>query len=226
MTDAEFKAWLKNFTETISSLFRGRIVCIGLQGSRERGEATDESDIDVVVILDAVSIEDLEKYDSAISRMKFSDKICGFISGREELEAWDKADLFQFYHDTRPIVGSIEFLKPLISDSDVRRAVLRGACDICHMCTHNFLHEKDADILAALYKASVFVIQAEYYCENGVYVRSRAELADRLEGDERNIMRNFISLKSSGKSVGHDFRTLSALLLSWSRKTIIKFERQ
>ncbi len=37
--------------------------------------------------------------------MEDREKICGFISGKEELLSWEKADVFQFYYDTEPLVG-------------------------------------------------------------------------------------------------------------------------
>ena len=43
------------------------MVCIGLQGSRGRGEAGPDSDIDVVCILDACSLDDLEAYRAAVA---------------------------------------------------------------------------------------------------------------------------------------------------------------
>ncbi|NCA92915.1 nucleotidyltransferase domain-containing protein, partial [bacterium] len=44
--------WLDSFTKSVKDTFGQRIVCAGIQGSCARGEATEKSDIDVVVILD------------------------------------------------------------------------------------------------------------------------------------------------------------------------------
>ena len=60
------KGWLENFVEEIKKGFGERIEFIGLQGSHGRGEASKESDIDVVVILDKLGMKDLEKYDEII----------------------------------------------------------------------------------------------------------------------------------------------------------------
>lgn len=40
--------------------------------------------------------------------------LCGFVSGWAELERWDAADLFQFYHDTTPYLGTLDALLPRI----------------------------------------------------------------------------------------------------------------
>ena len=91
--------WLQDFTKKINESFPKRIIFIGIQGSYARGEATENSDIDVVVIFDKLIYSDLKRYDEIISKMPMREKICGFISGKKELENWDRSDLFQFYHD-------------------------------------------------------------------------------------------------------------------------------
>ena len=56
------KAWMAQFCQAVKDEFGGRIVCIGLQGSRGRGEEREDSDIDMVVVLDRVELEDLDRY--------------------------------------------------------------------------------------------------------------------------------------------------------------------
>ena len=46
--------WLENFQEKVLAAFPGRILFLGLQGRYAREEATETSDIDVVVIFDAL----------------------------------------------------------------------------------------------------------------------------------------------------------------------------
>ena len=57
---------------------------IGYQGSYARQEATDRSDVDMVVILDKLSTDDLKLYRSIVKSMPFSEKACGFICGLPE----------------------------------------------------------------------------------------------------------------------------------------------
>ena len=87
---------------------------MGLQGSRARGEAGAESDIDTVLILDELSASDLARLRQAVAELPERDKLCGFVSGKEELRSWERSELFQFYNDTRPIFGSLDFLLPLL----------------------------------------------------------------------------------------------------------------
>lgn len=105
------KAWMAQFCQAVKDEFGGRIVCIGLQGSRGRGEEREDSDIDMVVVLDRVELEDLDRYRRVVANLPCRELLCGFVSGKEELLAWEPGDLFQFYHDTAPVVGDLEFLR-------------------------------------------------------------------------------------------------------------------
>ncbi len=115
--------WINEFVKILRRDFGDRIWFIGLQGSYARGEATANSDIDVVVILDEFTISDIQKYDALLNELPHRNLICGFISGKSELLNWDKAELFQFYHDTKPIFGSLEILQPYFDDSVIDRAI-------------------------------------------------------------------------------------------------------
>ena len=54
--------WMQNFLQILNETFANRVWFVGLQGSYGRGEATENSDIDVVVILDALSAMDIRSY--------------------------------------------------------------------------------------------------------------------------------------------------------------------
>ena len=51
--------WMSLLRDRLLESFGDRVIFIGLQGSRARGEAHDDSDIDAVVVLDTVSMDDL-----------------------------------------------------------------------------------------------------------------------------------------------------------------------
>ena len=88
------KAWMAQFCQAVKDEFGGRIVCIGLQGSRGRGEEREDSDIDMVVVLDRVELEDLDRYRRVVANLPCRELLCGFVSGKEELLAWEPGDLF------------------------------------------------------------------------------------------------------------------------------------
>lgn len=99
---------LEKYRQAITEHFGSRIWFMGLQGSYGRGEASPESDIDVVLILDQAGTQDFLEYREILDTLPERDRICGFVSGKDEIEAWEPSDLFQFYYDTTPIMGSLE----------------------------------------------------------------------------------------------------------------------
>ncbi len=106
----DIKSWVLEFTNKVEQIFSDRVWFIGLQGSYGRGEATETSDIDVVVILDELRINDLKVYRDMLDTLSNRELVCGFISGKGELLNWEASDLFQFYYDTTPIKGTLDCL--------------------------------------------------------------------------------------------------------------------
>lgn len=213
----EISSWMDKFVKALEERFGDRVWFVGLQGSYGRGEASETSDIDVVVILDELTVEDIQTYNAMLDTLPNRELICGFVSGKKELLNWEPSDLFQFYHDTTPIKGSIDELLVLIDDVAIERAIKIGACNIYHGCVHNMLHEKSDEILKGLYKAASFVVQAICYQETGCYVKSQKALLEKVSGIERSIVENFLNLKNSDKV---DFKEISTTLFAWSKKWI------
>ena len=52
----DITAWMKEFLQTLNETFANRVWFVGLQGSYGRGEATETSDIDVVISIILISI--------------------------------------------------------------------------------------------------------------------------------------------------------------------------
>ena len=205
--------------QMLNETFANRVWFIGLQGSYGRGEATETSDIDIVVILDKLSASDIQKYNAMLDTLPNRELICGFISGKDELLTWEPSDLFQFYYDTTPIKGSLDELLTVIDEAAIDRAIKIGACNIYHGCVHNMLHEKSEDILKGLYKSASFVVQAIVFKQTGKYIKRQSELRDVVSADERVIVDTFLSLKN-GDAV--EFGAMSDTLFSWSKKWISK----
>ena len=51
----DIEKWTEHFLNILEETFGSRVWFAGLQGSRGRGEATETSDIDMVVILDRLT---------------------------------------------------------------------------------------------------------------------------------------------------------------------------
>ena len=213
----DISAWMQDFLPALDHTFADRVWFVGLQGSYGRGEATENSDIDVVVILDELTATDIQTYGKMLDTLSHRVLICGFLAGREELLCWEPSDLFQFYHDTTPVKGSLDALLPLLDAEAVKRAIKIGACNIYHGCVHNMLHEKSAEILKSLYKSASFVVQAIVYQQTGHYFRHQAELIEAASAQEREIVQALIQLKRGGTA---DFDAMSERLFLWAQKWI------
>ena len=94
--------WLDGFLKALHDTFGNRVWFVGLQGSYGRGEATETSDIDVVVILDELSVSDIGEYHAMLDTLPHRELICGFLSGKDELLGWEPSDLFSFTMTQRP----------------------------------------------------------------------------------------------------------------------------
>ena len=61
-------SWTEQWkTAVLDEFGTERVRFLGIQGSRARGEASPESDIDAVVILDSFDVADAEPYRSCVS---------------------------------------------------------------------------------------------------------------------------------------------------------------
>jgi hypothetical protein len=203
--------------QTLNETFANRVWFVGLQGSYGRGEATETSDIDIVVILDELSATDIQTYHGMLDAMPHRELICGFLSGKKEIVNWEPSDLFQFCHDTRPIKGSLDDVMAVIDESAVNRAIKIGVCNIFHGCVHNMLYEKSEDILRGLYKSASFVVQAIAFKQTGNYISHQKELLQVVSFDERVIVETFMKLKNGGTV---DFNLMSETLFAWAKKWI------
>ena len=204
----EIKAWMDAFAAAVRQAFGARVYCIGLQGSRARGEENEDSDIDVVVILDEWREEDWPRYEAVLDSLPERDRVCGFVSGRRELLAWEPSELFGFYYDTVPWYGDLEELKTRFHMADARRAVRIGACGIYR------LHEKDPAMLRELYKSAFFTLRADYFCRTGEFIRRKSELLPLLDGEACAILAAGI-----GDADG-SFAEQSQRLLAWAGSLI------
>ena len=213
----DITTWMNDFLQNLNHAFENRVWFVGLQGSFARGEATETSDIDVVVILDELSAMDIQNYNKMLNTLPHRELICGFLSGKDDIMNWEPSDLFQFCHDTTPIQGTLDEVMAIIDESAVSRAIKIGACNIYHGCVHNMLHEKSEDILRGLYKSASFVVQAIAFKQTGNYISHQKDLLQVVSSDELPIVETFLNLKNGGAV---EFNLMSELLFAWSKKWI------
>ena len=71
----DISVWMQDFLQTLNATFANRVLFVGLQGSYGRGEATETSDIDIVVILDELSASDIQKYNTMLDALPERDDL-------------------------------------------------------------------------------------------------------------------------------------------------------
>lgn len=92
----DIDVWMNDLIDQLMIEFKERLVLVGLQGSRARGEQREDSDIDVVVIVKDLNVEDFASYRSVIQKMPYAKLACGFIGAPDVLAA--DACASEIYH--------------------------------------------------------------------------------------------------------------------------------
>lgn len=209
--------WANDATDKLLIEFGGHLVFTGIQGSHARGEAHDDSDIDLVVLFDNVNAGCLARCRTIIQSMPHSDLACGFIGSKQALAAWPRHELFQFYHDTTALYGTLPTIDPF-TKNDAVQAARMGASGIYHATCHASVFSNNAmnDVLKSLFKNAFFTLQALQFVRTGVYVRTKAELASQLKDDELYILEIGCDWQAHCPTNPAEQRAIVDLLLRWS----------
>lgn len=201
--------------------FSDRLVYVGLQGSYLRDEATENSDIDPMVVIDDLSVADLDAYKKIVNGMEDADKSCGFICGKKELKNWNPLEICHLLHSTKDYVGELAGLVPDYTQADARNFVKLSLNNLSHELCHRYLHssvEKNARGILGSYKQVFFILQNIYYLDSGVFAATQKELVQKLEGKNKQVMEIAMDLKA-GKE--YAFEDIFELLYSWCRGMMI-----
>ena len=187
----EIEVWMNGFTEKLVNEFGARLLFLGLQGSYGRGEANEDSDIDVVTVLDRVELADLDAYRAAVREMPEGEKACGFLCGAVELKGWPKYDLCQLARDVRGYHVALGTLLPPIGRADLAEAAAIGASGLYHAAVHTYLYagrESWPEFLKEAHKGAFFTLRALHELRTGENVRAKRDLLPLLGGDEREVL--------------------------------------
>lgn len=227
----EITSWTQAFAQKLCSHFGPRLLFVGYQGSYARGEATPESDIDIVTILDQVAPADLDGYRELVRSMLFDPEFCvqnsatcpqdnveacGFICGEHELRSWPRYDLLSVALDTKPVLGRLEPFLPEFTDADRREALAIGAANLYHGACHTYLYGDRAAALPGLLKAAFFCLRLRVLCREGRYCATKHELAEVLNGQELELLE---LTRNAPRSPGPVDRAYS-LLIDWTSQLI------
>lgn len=216
--DSYISALLTLLKETFSE----RLVYVGLQGSYLRGEATESSDIDIMVVIDAMTVADLNAYRQAVMSLPDADKSCGFICGKDELQHWNPLEICHLLHGTKDCHGVLADLVPTYTRQDVIVFVKLSLGNLYHEICHRYVHadpEKNTAALPGTYKQVFFILQNLHYLETGSFIGTKQELLAVLSGKDRQVLAASIAL-GSGRSYAFD--EAFALLYSWCREALVR----
>lgn len=213
--------WISGILPRLQDAFGPRLQYFGLQGSYRRGEATETSDIDLVVLLDEVGLDDLDAYRALVYAMPEGNKACGFLCGLREFAAWPPHELFPFRMDTADHFGKLDDFLPPVTRNDIRRGVAISASTLLHLLTHSYLYaeiETRPDILKEACKSAFFLMLVVEYLDSGRYCENKRELLSRLDGIPREIL--LASMDFPARLAFHSGREIFNMLLDWTRNVL------
>ncbi len=216
----DIENYLRKLTDLLKHEFGARLLYVGLQGSYLRGEATDNSDIDVMVVIDGLSVCDLDSYRGIVLTLEEPDKSCGFICGKTDLANWNPLEICHLLNTTKDYYGRLRELIPSYTENDIRNFVKMSINNLYHEICHRYVHAAQSENIAGLpmsYKGVFFILQNLYYLQHGKYIPTKAELVTLLSGKNRAVLERAIALN---KGMAYDFSDSFELLFSWCQETL------
>ncbi len=217
------EVYIPKLISLLKQAYGERLLYVGLQGSYLRGEATESSDIDIMVVIDDISIRDLDEYKNIISSLENYDKSCGFICGKKDLLNWNPLEICHILNTTKDYYGRLAELTPEYSENDLRNFIKISLNNLYHEICHRYIHsstEKNIEKIPSTYKSVFFILQNIRYLNSGAFINTKKELSNALSGKDKLVLDTAISLETSAE---FDFDEVFALLFTWCQETISRF---
>ena len=214
------ESYLSRLTGLLQARFEDRLLYVGLQGSYLRGEATESSDIDIMVILDKLHVADLDAYRAVVQSLEDYDKSCGFICGKADLANWNPLEIRNLLGSTKDHFGRLSDFVPPYSREDLRNFVKVSLNNLYHELCHRYIHadaRKNAAHLPGTYKGVFFILQNLHCLRTGEFIGTKAELLKVLKGKDRAVLERAMTLKQ-GESF--DFADSYDMIFTWCRDAL------
>ena len=212
MLDA--KVYLQDLISALRNAFGERLVYVGLQGSYLRGEATESSDIDPMVVIDGLTCKDLDTYRNIIKQLPQPELSCGFLCGKSELAHWNALEMSHLLHTTRDEYGVLADLVPAYDERDIRSFIQMSIGNLYHGLCHSYVHADAFDaILPQLCKGVFFILQNLHHLRTGVFCATKKELYAQLGDADRAVMALCMHKETLPASA-------ASTLLTWCQATL------
>ena len=213
--------YIDKLTALLKDEYGERLLYIGLQGSYLRHEETENSDIDIMAVIDNISVEDLKAYKKALVSVGNFDKSCGFICGKADLEHWNPLEICHLLNATKDYYGELKSLVPSYTSEDERNYVKLSLNNFYHEICHRYIHadmERNISRLPITCKSLFFIMQHLYYLRSGNFVQTKRELLECVQGEDKAVLELSISLQNN---VDYDFDKAFSLMFNWCRNTLL-----
>ena len=213
--------YLEKLIEECTIAFRDRLLYVGLQGSYMRGEATDKSDIDVMLILEGFSVTDMDVYREILKKIGNYEKSCGFICGKDEMTRWNPLEICQLQHTTKDLFGKLEDFLPSATREDEINYVKLSLGNLYHELCHRYIHsdrEKNATAFRGTCKSMFFLIQNLHFLESGTFAVTKRELKEQVSEEDRTI------LEMAELADDFDYDMAFQLVFRWCQRAFIRVD--
>ncbi|WP_300809433.1 nucleotidyltransferase domain-containing protein [uncultured Acetatifactor sp.] len=214
--------YIDGLTDILADAFGERLVYIGLQGSYLRNEATENSDIDIMAVIDDISVEDLDTYRQALVSIGNFDKSCGFICGRADLSHWNPLELCHLLNTTKDYYGELKNLVPAYTMEDERNYVKFSLNNLYHEICHRYIHadrEHNISRLPVTCKSVFYIVQHLHYLRTGNFIPTKRELLKCVQDEDKAVLELIISLRNDD---GYDFDRAFSLLFRWCQSALAR----
>ena len=191
--------YVQKLISQCKAAFDERLLYVGYMGSYLRGEANENSDIDVMVVIDNITISDMNTYRDIIKGLGNYDKSCGFICGKDEMKGWSPLEVCQLINTTKDVYGKLEPLLSPFTREDEINYVKFCLGNLYHELCHRFVHasrEKNIENFRGTCKFFFFLIQNLHYLETGNFILKKADLKNAVSQADRRVL-EFAALPDS-----------------------------
>ena len=214
--------YLADLIMNCRSAFGERLLYVGLQGSWLRGETHENSDIDVMVIIDRFSVRDMDTYRGILKKIGFYEKSCGFICGKEEMKRWTPLEVYQLCYTTKDLIGVLTDYLPIAMREDEINYVKLSLGNLYHELCHRYIHEdreKNAAKLRSTCKGVFFLIQNMHFLESSHFILTKTGLKEAVSSEDRRV------LELEELPDVYDFDQAFSSLFAWCQSAFARIER-